>query len=122
MLNKRLKEIRTSLELTQQEMADKLNISRVRYNQYETGKRQPDNEMLRIISNCLNVSTDYLLGLSDTRDSEELTPDQELAAILWDPDMHVAFQDYDSWTDDDKRELIAYLKAKKIARESKDKD
>ena len=35
--------------------------------------------------------------------------------------MQVAFQDYDSWTDDDKKELIAYLKVKRVMRENKDK-
>lgn len=122
MLNKRLKEIRTSLKLTQQEMANKLNISRVRYNQYETGKRQPDNEMLKIISKTLNMSIDYLLGRSDIKNPDELLDhNNKLVTVLYDEEMQAAFKDYDSWTVEDKKELIAYLNAKRVMRENKDK-
>lgn len=115
MLNERLKELRKLKNLTQQQLAEILGIDRSNYANYERGKRIPPIDKIEKIADFFNVSIDYLMG------REELTPDQELAAILSDPDMHVAFQDYDSWTDDDKRELIAYLKAKKIARDNKEK-
>ncbi len=109
MLDKRLRELRISLQLTQQEIADKLHISRVRYNQYETGKRQPDNEMLKIISNFYKVSVDYLIG----NDPEQATLDEELQQLLNDPDTLVAFKDFKNLSDSDKQEIINFIKFKK---------
>ena len=62
MLNKILRYLREKNQLTQQELADKLNLSRVRYNNYETGKRNPDYTTLQVIADFYGVSTDYLLG------------------------------------------------------------
>jgi len=113
MLDKRLRKLRTSLQLTQQEIADKLHISRVRYNQYETGKRQPDNEMLKIISNFYKVSVDYLIGNDDLRNSEHAALDEELQQLLNDPDTMVAFKDFKNLSDTDKQEIINFIKFKK---------
>lgn len=108
MLGKKLRELRNSLQLTQQEIADKLNISRVRYNQYETGKRQPDNEMLIVLSNFYKVTVDYLLG-----NDKKLTLDEELQQLLNDPDTLVAFKDFNNLSDTDKQEIINFIKFKK---------
>lgn len=59
---KRLKEERTKAKLTQQEMADQLNISRGAYAQYENDMTQPSIETLVKIANILKTSTDYLTG------------------------------------------------------------
>lgn len=66
MLKNRLKILRESKKLTQQELADKLNLSRVRYNNYETGKRNPDYEVLQLIADFYDVSIDYLLGKTES--------------------------------------------------------
>lgn len=108
MLGKKLRELRNSLQLTQQEIADKLNISRVRYNQYETGKRQPDNEMLIVLSNFYKVTVDYLLG-----NDKKLTLDEELQQLLNYPDTLVAFKDFNNLSDTDKQEIINFIKFKK---------
>lgn len=41
-----------------------LLISDARYNQYETGKRTPDDELKKQIANFYDVSVDYLIGNS----------------------------------------------------------
>ena len=62
----RLKALRKSKGITQQQAADDLGFStQHRYNFYETGKREPDNETLKQIAEYFNVSTDYLLGTTD---------------------------------------------------------
>jgi len=38
---------------------------------WETGKRQPDNEMLLKIANYFNVSVDYLLGREEIESSKK---------------------------------------------------
>jgi len=57
-----LRRIRVSKGLSQRETAKQLQISQQRYNQYETGKRQPDNNTLSMIADFFDCSTDYLLG------------------------------------------------------------
>lgn len=61
-----LKELRKRQGLTQQEMADALNMSRENYNRYETGKRSPSLEVLIEIADHFSVSLDYLVGRTST--------------------------------------------------------
>ena len=50
---------------SQQEMADKLNISRSTYTYYETGKSEPGQEKLKRICDILDVDFNTLLGYSE---------------------------------------------------------
>lgn len=61
----RLKSMRKSLYLTQKEIANKLNIQRVTYSHYETGRSQPSIDTLILLSKIFNCSIDYLVGNSD---------------------------------------------------------
>ncbi len=61
---------------TQNEFAKFLGISRPTVGFYESGQRIPDAVVLRQIAEKCNVSTDYLLGLTD-----EKTPDQSIQVI-----------------------------------------
>ena len=72
MLPKRLKQCRKELELTQQQVADKLGLTRQAYTWYEQGKRTPNNEMLCKIADFFHVSTDYLLGRTQTKNWQVL--------------------------------------------------
>jgi transcriptional regulator with XRE-family HTH domain len=65
MFSKRLKEVRKSLKLTQEEAAKKLGIARTTYSGYETGNAEPDNEILQKIADLYNVSVDFLFGRTD---------------------------------------------------------
>ena len=64
MLKDRLKRLRQELGLTQEELAKKLNITRKSISAYETGRATPTPEMLKVIAEFFNVTTDYLLGIS----------------------------------------------------------
>ncbi len=58
----KLKELRCAEKLTQQELADKLAISRVNYTRYETNAARPDYETLVLIADFFDVSIDEILG------------------------------------------------------------
>ena len=58
---KTLKERRSQLDLTQQEVAKKLYISRQTISNWENGKSYPDLDMLIKISDVYHVSIDSLL-------------------------------------------------------------
>lgn len=59
------RKLRTSSRLTQNEMAEKLGISRSTIGMYETGAREPDFETLEKIADYFNVDTDFLLGRTE---------------------------------------------------------
>lgn len=62
MFQERIKELRLSKKLTQQEVADRIGITRPAYTAYESGKRQPDFDTLETLAQLYEVTTDYLLG------------------------------------------------------------
>ena len=61
MFNKRLRESRVRLMLTQQYVADYLDLSLNAYQKYEQGTREPSLDTLVRIANLFDVSLDYLL-------------------------------------------------------------
>ena len=58
-----LKIIRKKKKYSQLKVALDLNMSREALSHYENGKRSPDLQMLRQLSNYFDVSIDYLLGI-----------------------------------------------------------
>lgn len=60
-----LKRFRTNFKLTQLQVANKLGILQQTYYKYESGKVTPSAEFVLGLANAYQVSTDYLLGLSD---------------------------------------------------------
>lgn len=64
----RLKQLRLERKLTQKELGELLNLSDRVVGYYETNERFPrDPNTIKDIASYFNVTTDYLLGLSDVR-------------------------------------------------------
>lgn len=59
------KRLRTSCGLTQNDMADRLGVSKSTISMYENGNREPDFETLERIADFFNVDIDYLLGRTE---------------------------------------------------------
>ncbi len=76
MFNKRLREMRMKRGLTQQKLADTLNIALRSYQCYETGTRRPSYEILIQIGDILHVSIDFLLGRDDFLQSLGVSVDE----------------------------------------------
>lgn len=66
-----LRSLREEKRLSQSELAKVLNVSNVAISHYERGAREPNNEMLKMVSKCFNVSIDYLLNNSVPKPSAE---------------------------------------------------
>lgn len=66
-LEKRLVDARTLLNLSQDDLANKTNLTRQHINYFETGARKPDIDKLISIANALNISIDYLLCRTNNR-------------------------------------------------------
>ncbi len=67
----KIKEFRKSINLTQKQMAERLNISERAYQYYESGQREPNLDTLFDISNIFDISTDYLLGKTNNPNSHK---------------------------------------------------
>lgn len=61
-IGKKLKELRLAENLTQQQLADELKISRVNYTRYEKGSVRPDYETLIKIADYYDISLDDLFN------------------------------------------------------------
>ncbi|MDE6209090.1 MAG: helix-turn-helix domain-containing protein [Lachnospiraceae bacterium] len=61
--NIRLRKLRENENLTQQQVAERINVSKSLISAYELGTRLPSYNNLIKLSNIFKVSTDYLLGI-----------------------------------------------------------
>ena len=61
----RILEMRKELNLTQKQLADKLNVSDACVNRWENGLRTPSAKYIVLLCKALNCTSDYLLGLTD---------------------------------------------------------
>lgn len=59
-MKERLKKLRKTLDLTQQEFADKLKVPRNTIGGYEVGKSNPSDAAVNNICNIFNVNEDWL--------------------------------------------------------------
>ncbi|WP_426452023.1 helix-turn-helix domain-containing protein [Paenibacillus sp. S-38] len=58
----RLTSLRKQKKLTQEQVAEQTGIPRSTYSNYESGKREPDIETIKMLAQFNNVSVNYLLG------------------------------------------------------------
>ena len=63
--NERIREIREDKSLTQQKIAELLNIGQRTYADYESGKTRIPVDSLLILARYYNVSMDYITGASN---------------------------------------------------------
>lgn len=63
----RLRDLREDNDLTQRQLAEFLHVKQNTYSQYETGTHQLPIDVLIRLAEFYNVSTDYLLGLTDVK-------------------------------------------------------
>ncbi|HHT7186871.1 TPA: helix-turn-helix domain-containing protein [Bacillus cereus] len=73
--HERLKSLIDQKGISQQQLADVIGVSHVSVYNYVEGIKAPGTRTLQKIANHLKVTTDFLLGLSD---SPDLTEDQDL--------------------------------------------
>lgn len=65
-INETVKELRLRENMTQVELAEKLNCNRQKIADWERGKTTPAADDIILLAKIFNVSADYLLGLTDT--------------------------------------------------------
>lgn len=65
LFSKRLKILRLRSNLSQQELANKIGLTRNAISNYEIGKAEPSFTVLSNMASIFNTSTDYLIGRTD---------------------------------------------------------
>lgn len=63
-MKNRIKSLREEKQLTQTELAKILRVSQGALSSWETGRYEPDNEMLQQIADFFGCSVDYVIGAS----------------------------------------------------------
>lgn len=70
-IGRRIAELRESKNISQTELASRININRSVLNRIELGTRPARDLELKGIANVLDVSTDYLVGNTDNPNSAD---------------------------------------------------
>ena len=76
MIGIRIKLLREELNLKQEELAKKIDVSPSAIGMYERDLREPNDEITLKLANFFGVTTDYLLGKSDIRNPEKIDSDK----------------------------------------------
>ncbi len=71
-IGEKIKDLRKKQDVTQEKLAAYLNISYQAISKWENGTALPDLTLIPGIANFFGVSTDELLGMKDTEETEEL--------------------------------------------------
>lgn len=84
MLNVSIKQLRTSRGMSQVELAKRLSVTKQTVSNWENDNIQPSIDMLERLADFFNVSTDYLLGRTDTTQisTQGLTTDEISHIVL----------------------------------------
>lgn len=100
----RIKLLREENNLTQSQLAKMLGLSASTIGMYEQGKRNPEYEILLLLSKTFSVSTDYIIkGEGKPFLSKESFKNYFNSTEL------VAFENLDKWNEEEKEELIKLL-------------
>lgn len=120
MLGERLKKLRKEKKITQEELGNKINVTKVSISGYENGIRNPDTDTLQKIADFFGVTTDYLLGR--TNDSvevsiagQEINLSQDELKVFEELKKHpILFHDLATDPEKKVKELIKLYKMKKM--------
>lgn len=99
-IGNRIKQLREEKGLKQEELANKMSVSPSAIGMYETNKREPNNELTLKLANFFGVTTDYLLGKTDIRDTGEQIDD-----VLNEAMIGMSKDEYNALTETQKKQI-----------------
>jgi len=114
----RIARLREKHALTQEELANKLGISRAALSHYETSRREPDYDTIDKIASFFKVSTDYLLARTENADQVLDTDVREFVDSLELSDDTILEKfaltvDGNKLTPEEARRFIAFVRAER---------
>ena len=114
----RLRALRQEQNISMKQLGDIFDVAESTISLYENEKRKVDTDMLIKFANYFNVSTDYLLGITDERNSSL----DNNADIGFDDFTYAMHNESKQLTDDDKQMLLDMAKMLKKRVEEKQKN
>ncbi|MEK4228930.1 helix-turn-helix domain-containing protein [Solibacillus sp. FSL H8-0538] len=108
-IGKKIISLREKIGWTQRELANRLNINVSVMNRIESNERPVKDSELLNLANVLDVSTDYLLGRTDTPEPTSMPQDEEAAfqAFINDPELGVWYKELPQSSEEELRKLRA---------------
>lgn len=64
-MNNKIKELRKKKKLTQEELAEKINVTKLTISRWERGERVPKSDKAQQLADFFNVSVAYMLGYTE---------------------------------------------------------
>lgn len=111
MFSDTLKHLREIKGLNKAQLARKLELPYTTYNNYETGTREPNSEILIKISKEFNVTIDYLLGVEEKAENKDKELQDYLEVLKNRPEMRMLFQLSKDATKEDVEKAVAIIEA-----------
>lgn len=111
-MNNRIRELRKLQGITMKQLGEVVDLAESTISQYETGKREPDNETLLKLSEYFGVTVGYLLGAEDKpliNDDQELTDYLEILKTR--PECRMLFQLTKNATKEDVEAAVRIIEA-----------
>ncbi len=119
----RLRCLRLARGMTQQMVAESLNIHRTTYTKYETGKASPDQESLLTLARLFRVSVGYLLGQEDSICHTESALENGAGITTLSPQEQELLQTFRRLSEPEQKRLLAQAHARQdAARQSEHKE
>lgn len=101
LLKNRIIEQRKKRDWSQTEFAKRMSVGRSTVAMWETGDRVPDTTTIHRLSEIFDVSSDYLLGLTDDTSPKDKSIDDELN----DPELGLWFKELKDAPEEKREEL-----------------
>jgi transcriptional regulator with XRE-family HTH domain len=109
-LGDKIKKLREINDWTQQQLADKINLSSSTIGMYENNQRDPDTTTLSMLADLFGVSTDFLLGRATFTDEEKEEIEALKKTLVKAGFMN---EDEEDLTEEEFDRVIKFLKANK---------
>lgn len=124
----RLRQLREAYGITQEELGEKLNLTKANISKYESGRLEPNLDTLSFLAHLFGVSVDYLLGRphSSSYNSNGLKKDTTKQAediIKIDPELFVQMCRATYLPEEDRKKIREYsaMLLEKYLKEEKEK-
>lgn len=104
--SKRLKALRIQNHMTQQDVANAINVARTTITGYETKNRQPSHEKLTALAELFDVSVDFLIDPTDSTNGDPLILQHEMEV---DKDVHSLYSQLSYRSRIDALRYLSYL-------------
>lgn len=101
----RVKMLRNEKKLTQQDLSKKIGVSKSALSQIENNKITPSRETVSALSHVLDVTSDFILGLSEYRELDK----EESSEVR--KEMNVLTEKIEKLSEERQRLLIDMMKA-----------